>query len=247
MVCCIYYHRNQQAHQATFMTECGLPTVILFGSTARGDNDAQSDIDILILEKDAFPKSIKEGALEIQKLSRHDAMRKAISGDLFMLHVVHEGKVISDPNGFFSPLRESFVIKDSYAKERREALLLASFIESNWMNFSNRNLLNKRIAWSVRTIVISQLIEEGKIIFSPKGLCESVQEVDISSLIGMRRSSDDPSIVMPALREFLLLRGGREFLDLDKREFAKEIKSLGKSVALSTFRNFLSGNAGFSY
>jgi len=52
---------------------------------------------------------------------------------------------------------------------------------------------------------------------------------------------------MPALREFLLLRGGREFLDLDKREFAKEIKSLGKSVALSTFRNFLSGNAGFSY
>jgi hypothetical protein len=229
------------------MTKCGLPTVILFGSTARGDSDAQSDIDILILEDDTFPKSIKDGALEIQKLSKKIAMRKAISGDLFMLHVVHEGKMISDPGNFFPHLRESFVIKKSYMSERREALLLASFIHSNWQHFTNKTLLNKRIAWSVRTIVISQLVEEGKIIFSPKGLCDAVKEMDISSLVGLRRFSDDSATIMPALRDFLLHRGGGEFLDLDGPEFAKEIKSLGKSVALSTFRSFLSGNAAFNY
>jgi hypothetical protein len=229
------------------MTKCDLPTVILFGSTARGDNDDRSDVDILILEDDAFPKSIKEGALEIQRLSRHSAMHKAISGDLFILHVVHEGKVISDPSGFFNSLRESFVIKENYASERREALLLASFITSNWLHFTNKTLLNKRIAWSVRTIVISQLVEEGRIIFSPNGLCESVPEMDISSLISLRRSSDDPTLFIPALREFIALRGGQDFLDLDMREFSKEIKSLGKSVALSTFKGFLSGNPNFSY
>ena len=92
------------------------PVVILFGSAARGDNDENSDIDILIIDDSAFPNSIKNGKVEIQKFSKIEAIRKALEGDLFMLHILHEGIVISDSSNFFPELREKFIIKKLFER-----------------------------------------------------------------------------------------------------------------------------------
>lgn len=224
-----------------------LPTVILFGSAARGDNDAKSDIDVLILEKGAFPHALRKDKLEIQTLSTEEAQRKAENGDLFMIHILHEGVVMSDPCNFFAELRESLVIRRSYNQEKREALILASFIEANWRSFGDTRLLNKRIAWSVRTAVIAELVEEGRLIFSPKGVCESINDLDIVPLVEMRRSLDNPEMYIPLLRRFIITRGGGEFLDLDFKRYADSIKALGKSVALSTFHGLLNGSKDAGY
>lgn len=229
------------------MSEAKLPTVVLFGSAARGDNDPCSDIDILILEDSSYPKSIKDGKIELQKLSKADAIRKAEAGDLFMLHVVHEGLVISDPERFFPKLRESLQIKHDYLRERTEALLLAAFISQNWGHFKDLNLLNKRISWSVRTILISRLVESGRIVFSPAGLAASAPNIDVSQLIQLRRSSSSPHDLIPLLRAFVGELGGREYLKLSKAEFARKFRDLGKSVALSTFSKMLSNADDFSY
>jgi len=227
--------------------QAGLPSVILFGSAARGDNDSHSDIDILVIESDTFPQSIKSGKVEIQKLSRSNAMQKCIAGDLFMLHILHEGVAISDPEGFVSRLRESFHLRRDYSAERREALILASFITENWGSFKDTSLLNKRIAWCVRTAVISRLVEEGRIVFSPSGLIKLTPEMNISGLLELRRSSAPPENYISSLKKFVCLCGGGDYLSLSKREYVELINELGKSVALSTLHKMLSDAENFCY
>lgn len=229
------------------MKTSDLPTVVLFGSAARGDNDPASDVDILVMEQQAIPKSIKKGKIEIQILSKDDAIQKAMCGDLFMLHVVHEGVVISDPTQFFPKLREQLVIKKSYDGERKEALLLAGFIYTNWYYFKNVHLMSKRIAWSVRTIIISKLVEGGRIIFSPKGLCEAFPDLEISSLIQLRRSVGEANKILPILKEFIILNDGGKFIGMESWQYGEAFKDTGRSVALSTFRGMLSSPNDFIY
>lgn len=218
------------------MTKNSAPVVILFGSSARGDNSAESDIDILIIEDEIPPQSIKIGVVEIQKISKNEACAKAKKGDLFIIHILCEGKVISDVDNYFLKLKENLVIKKDYSKEKNEALALASFLELNWNKFDNISFVNKRIAWSIRTVVISILIESGRIIFSPKKLSECVSDINISDLIDLRRSHNSPINLLPKLREFIFLYGGGRYLDLNIQQYETIFKKMGNSVALSTFK-----------
>lgn len=88
-------------------------TIILFGSTARGEQSNTSDIDILLVTENKIKrrdavKIIPEKIFPKYKMGLSIYSTKQItssymSGSLFMAHLLSEGKVVYD-DGFFSKL-----------------------------------------------------------------------------------------------------------------------------------------------
>lgn len=222
-------------------------TVVLFGSAARGDNNETSDVDILVLKDSGYPQSIKKENIEIQVHTKSTMLQKAINGDLFALHIAMDGVVLSDPNNFFISFKEACRLKEDYREERREAFILGGYILSSWSDFKRVSFLNKRIAWCVRTILISLAVEERRLIFSPLGLQEYAKPFDVEGLLNLRRSETVPDKLLPKFREFLNCYGGSEYLGLSRDNYKKLILGLGSSVAKSTYKNALYSSDIVSY
>lgn len=215
-------------------------TVILFGSAARGDADANSDVDLLILKNAGFPKSIKVPPVEIQVHTKKTMLKKAENGDLFAMHIAFDGVPISDPDNFFLIFKEACQLKVSYESEKNEALILGGFLQSNWSLYGDLSFVNKRIAWCVRTILIALAAEERKLIFSPRGLCDYALPMNIEPLLELRRSNEKPSGVIPLFDKFLKHHNGDDYLNLSKKQYAKIFSGLGNCVAKSTYLKLLS-------
>lgn len=222
-------------------------TVILFGSTARGDNDEKSDVDILILKDFGYPESIKKDCVEIQVHTKLTMLKKARDGDLFAMHIAIDGVVLSDPSHFFTLFKEACRFKKSYHNERREAYILGGFLLRSWRNFKSVSFLNKRIAWCVRSILISRAADEGRLIFSPAGLREYAKPFDIEPLLRLRRSEEAPEPYLPMFHNFIQIYGGSEYIGKSIAEYTKLINGLGNSVARSTYLKMLSDGDGLSY
>lgn len=145
-------------------------SLILYGSRARGDFRAQSDVDLLgIVEQGA----IRSGPA-IQNTSLHlfpfnVMLSKAQGGDLFISHVLKEGKVLHDSIGMFEQVKSQFKWKSSYADEREQAVLICRFIISNPTCLTRRQL-RKRLVWSLRTMIISSAAEKRCAVFGANDL-----------------------------------------------------------------------------
>lgn len=215
----------------------GEVSVILFGSAARGDTTEDSDVDILIVSTEGFPNSMRYGRLEVQMNTRQAMIKKARLGDLFAIHIALEGIAISDSSNFLSTFRESLKIKESYSKEREIAFALAAYLLRVGPD-ADQLLRAKRMAWCVRTVLISKLVESGRYIFSPNGLISAFPDLDVAPLISLRRNSKNEDIEKNIWRmeEFLRSMGGSSFLDLDMSTLKIRISSFGKSTALSTMK-----------
>jgi len=80
----------------------------LVGSVARGDDRADSDIDILVVVRDRqtpndllaeLPQHLRDTRLSLICESQDALARLAREGSLFLLHARTEGKVVYDPEG----------------------------------------------------------------------------------------------------------------------------------------------------
>ena len=69
---------------------------MLYGSQARGTPHAHSDIDILVLVKET-PCSASDGDLTITAYLPSHLRALAERGSLFVLHLIHDGVVLHDP------------------------------------------------------------------------------------------------------------------------------------------------------
>lgn len=167
--------------------------VLLFGSLARGDSSNESDIDILVAAPKGRLASVKEGAAEIQHTPQEKLLEMANRGDLFAIHLAYEAKVISDPSNFFQDFKFQLTIRRDYSKERQWAFSLLAYLLTSESFSEKYELRNKRIAWCVRTVLISLLIERGRIIFSPAKIAKEYPAPFVGRLISLRRntSSED--------------------------------------------------------
>ncbi|EEE44249.1 anti-phage Hailong system nucleotidyltransferase HalB [Roseibium alexandrii] len=215
-----------------------IDALMLYGSAARRDTDENSDIDLLAVCNTDLPYSHKVNGIEIQFMNADKLIEMGQSGNLFAMHLAYEGQVIFDFSGHFSRLKDSAVPKKSYSEERKKALDLGWFLHDFGEEYDPA-LVNKRIAWCVRTVVISLLAEKGEIAFSPAVLAERFPLYEVPFLIGLRRSNLQSHARMIRLNSFLMGFCAMRPDASSPTEFLDYFNETQNEVAVGTYRQLV--------
>lgn len=189
-------------------------TLALYGSCARRDDDEQSDVDILAVTTEDKIFSHVDSKLTFSYYPKQYLLDRARAGDLFVLHLVREARALYDHSGVMDELRDSFALKASYSDEIRSASDLGWFLVRWAEKFENYLLLNKRIAWCVRTILIAKSTEQGGAVFSAMELSK-FSEFDITyDLIRNKNCDRLLGWVIPSFKDFLEKFGANDYKQL---------------------------------
>ncbi len=220
----------------------------LFGSRARGDHEEASDTDILLVTPDTKPKHILEVNFSLSFYPQNQLIQKAESGDLFVCHIVYEAQPLHDQNGFFECLKKQFRFRDSYSQEIEHASDLGWFLVHYSKTFENHTIMNKRIAWCVRTILIAHSAEKKNPIFAASKLAESIEDNAVKKLISNKDADrlDRKSIseFMSFLESYATSSAGTK---MSAHKYLSKFRTSENKVALNTFRALLSEEHLLSY
>ena len=172
-----------------------LLSLVLYGSRARGDFRLNSDIDLLgVVESNAIARADPARATHLHLYPISTLMEKSRRGDLFLLHLVKEGRVLHDTAGIFESVKSAFALKESYNDEIRQATLICLFI------LDNRHALDlksgrSRLVWSIRTILIANAANEGLAVFSARRLEERFSIEHLKEVIDKKNVLDNRLMV----------------------------------------------------
>ena len=114
----------------------GALAVLLYGSVARGEQDAGSDVDILeVVESATEPFS--QGQIQISPYTLARLQEMAARGSLFVRHIVDEAKPLFDPEHILNRLRAAYqeVPDDTHTRELRIASGLLNVSQSYYDDF----------------------------------------------------------------------------------------------------------------
>jgi len=103
--------------------------VMVYGSRVRGDFTDESDLDVLQLVDQSAPHYARglmvvtvRPVFELQRQSRH--------GDLYVLSLIREGRILADPSGILTQTLAEFAPPaDNYARKWREYQLKLSLLD----------------------------------------------------------------------------------------------------------------------
>ncbi|WP_352480536.1 nucleotidyltransferase domain-containing protein [Mesorhizobium sp. M0045] len=206
----------------------------LYGSRARGDNNRSSDIDLLLVTDDERPGHSQKGSISMSSYSLRALKERASEGDLFLYHLVFEGRPLYDPDNHFPGLRTAFRLKRSYSTEIQKAVDLGWFIVGFGESISNRSLLSRRITWVVRTILIATAAETGRPIFSREELLNIAPGPQTRRLIAQKDTSEPDPRCGRDLEWFLMKYGRRPSIStkLARDEYIEMFKETKNDVAL---------------
>jgi predicted nucleotidyltransferase len=186
--------------------------VALFGSRARDDGDAASDTDLLALTTDRQPKYTVRNGVALSAFPYGLMLRRAGLGDLFVLHINTEATVLyqSSATPVFKTIKDSFRYKDNYFRE----VGLPSDVGWFLLRFGDRlrsaKLLNARMAWVTRTILIARAAGQQQPTFGARQLAEFSGSTDVLTLIENKNSGvRDPSMI-EKFAAFIRTHGARE-------------------------------------
>jgi len=187
----------------------GIKCLALVGSHARGDDDRYSDVDLLGISElnDHSVSNAKKINLSIYSENYIRSMMR--KGDLFSLHVMKEG--IPLVNGdLFTSICSEFQYKENYLREKKLAYLMGSMIESNQHSILDWNVANKRIAWCLRTFILSDMAEQRAPFFSKQNIAlhasilyNSISFEEYLFLINAKHKFDHSPMVIKILGRFL--------------------------------------------
>ncbi|MFM5274076.1 nucleotidyltransferase domain-containing protein [Aeromonas caviae] len=179
----------------------------IYGSRSRGDYSESSDIDLFAITDNDHYKMVVNGITNMACYPTSLALQRASEGDLFILHLCKEAKEIYHSEFSLNQLKDAFKYKDSYSHE----IMCASDLAWYLIDFNNevRNplLINKRIAWCVRTIIIAKSAESRQPVFSTKGLIKFSRMPDVYKLISLKDSVNFNKNCVSLLEIFLKSMG----------------------------------------
>lgn len=161
-------------------------SLVVYGSRAREDHSVESDTDLFAITNDERYEMIVEGTTNIACYPLSQAISRAEGGDLFFMHISLEAKPIYDPSGAFESVRKSFIKKEDYSSEISNASELGFALVAHSEHIQDYYLLNKRLAWCLRTILIARSAELGRPTFSKEGLGEIFQDNSLIELIALK-------------------------------------------------------------
>ena len=161
--------------------------VALFGSRARGDADATSDIDILLVEDHGrFRSESPIRSVNVSVYNLNYVRSSAFDGDLFICHIAYEALPLYDPASLLSEVRTMFTFKESYQDEINKASDLGWFLVSDSCILP-KEIYSRRVSWVARTILIAQSANERRPIFSDIELIDRYHASDFTKLLKARK------------------------------------------------------------
>lgn len=183
-----------------------LDALLLFGSRARGDHSASSDIDLLAVTDNKKPTVSGNDDASLFHYSFDWLRDKASAGDLFVWHLVSEAIAIYDPADNLSALRQEFRFKDDYRKQ----IIHASDV--GWLIFvlgdeMSAEEANRWLAWSVRTISIAHAAILKKSAFSGPALANVLDYPEIEILVRQKDKKSFDVAAQRLLGDFLKTMG----------------------------------------
>jgi predicted nucleotidyltransferase len=208
--------------------------VTLFGSRARGDSNPSSDIDLLMITAESSVRHISKGNVSLSLYPMEDLRGRAQTGDLFLCHVLKEGRSLYDPEDRLEALRGAFHLRKSYAREIGHGAdlgwLLVRFAEA----FRPSPLICRRVAWSVRSILIARSAEAGDPVFSAAALASLAPIPETPRLIAQKEAPTIEPGCIKDLRQFLTWCGLRDPLPTAQApgDFAARFETTENSVGL---------------
>lgn len=178
-----------------------IEAIFLYGSWARGDQGEKSDKDLLLVTDESHGYHVTDGHHSMTYYPLVSLKEKAALGDLFVYHIVLEAKSVFDPNNILGILRKLFTPKKSYQSEIRHGGDLGWYLVHNY-GWLPQNLVAKRIAWSVRTILIARSANDNHPVFSPDRLASLSGFSGTDKLIATRHGNFSADAVQ-GLQSFL--------------------------------------------
>lgn len=136
---------------------------------------------------------------------------KAKDGDLFLLHLITEGKPVFDPSDLFSIIRSDFLYKDTYRKEKIQASMIISLLADS--DYLESRTVRKRYVWGLRTLLIATAAEARIPIFGSAQLAKWSGISDLKEVIDRRNVISTETLVKAGADA--LQRFGRSLKKLD--------------------------------
>jgi predicted nucleotidyltransferase len=172
--------------------------VALYGSRARQDDEPGADTDILAVITEHEPRSARSAGLSLSWQPLGRLVSGAGIGDLFVLHIVSEARVLFEAWPVFDLIRRSFRYKDDYRREIGLASDVGWFLLRHGDRSTANRLVDERMAWSVRTILIARAADLRRPVFGAEALAEFAGLPDVRALI---RSTDRTDSTRGMMRE----------------------------------------------
>jgi Nucleotidyltransferase domain len=186
-----------------------LPSLMLYGSRARGDSTPHSDVDLLAISSSPG----KVGALTAWQLRVNiypEAMLASMAeqGSLFVWHLRQEGRILLDLGGRLGRVLRRFRLRSDYEAERNEAAALGWLLLSPNAAPSAASLRIRTMVYCIRTIAISLLAERGEPAFSRSQVVALLPDEDLATLWSLKGQSILQPDHLHHLRRFLMRWAG---------------------------------------
>jgi predicted nucleotidyltransferase len=214
-----------------------IEAIFLYGSWARGDQGEGSDKDLLMVTNESRGYHVTDGHHSMTYYPLETLQEKATFGDLFVYHLIREAKSVFDPNDVLDAIRKLFKQKDSYQTEILHGSDMGWFLVSNHVALSE-NLAAKRIAWSVRTILIAKSVMQGHPTFAPEKLSSFSKFPNTEPLIAARHGQFSDETIR-ALQGFLEFEGLGPQLkpDAGEAEWRRHFAQTGNYVGVQLMKS----------
>ena len=144
--------------------------VLLYGSRARGDATADSDVDLLVTTTGGRPYVSDSGRIAISCYPFDVMLRRARCGDLFAFHLVSDAKVLFERRPVLARLRRAFTFRADYRREIRMASDVGWCLLHHASRVADEPAFNRRMAWSAHTMLVGAAAEQRRAVFSADGL-----------------------------------------------------------------------------
>jgi nucleotidyltransferase-like protein len=191
--------------------------VMLFGSCARGDQNASSDVDVLQLVERWRP-SYETGRFSVSVYTCARLLELARTGSLFVLHLVTEGRTIEDPTGELSRILTSYRQPASYEGARNKLQRAACVLDIDRIAFDRNPEGFLQVGLHIlRTALYVRCVETGNPIFSMPRVARHLGQPRIAEIF-VRREPRSFSFFLElraALRHELGIEGRNEYGSLE--------------------------------
>jgi predicted nucleotidyltransferase len=161
---------------------------MLFGSYARGDQGAESDIDLLQIVNKPEPAR-KIGRIVVSCYTLGQLTTLAKQGSLFVLHLRTEGRILNDEKHILRSALESYVRPPSYGKLLTAISTAAAVLhlKPDSLNANQASGILSLGLYLLRTLVYVRCIEKGTPAFSLVRAREILGDSEGIALLAERR------------------------------------------------------------